>query len=157
MYVMSIEQVMIFESVVAVLDLMVVLLLLRRIPKILASRFWPETDGKITGAKIRTFGEYDDNYSLLLTSTYKVAGVELEARYELSNIFHTSGFVKKVLDEHPIGTTLLVHYNPIKPQQYITKFDTMLGTNSFVFIDPLLWLFLLNLTALVVGFLLSPY
>jgi len=133
--------------VIAIVDLIVLLIILRRIPKKLASRSWPQTAGLITKAEIIICGEYNENLRAEFAFTYKAAGSELNGNLSIVYLI-ISRFARKIIAEHPKGTTLIVRYNPTKPQVYFTELNKILALSSWI--DAFIWPAFFLLTIMLV-------
>lgn len=93
--------------------------------KINASKTWVQTIGTVTDGQIKysSSGKGGTRYRAEIQYSYKVFGAEYNGKFKLDSFWRTKGAAERNCDEHPIGSSLTVRYNPEKPQIGISVFD----------------------------------
>lgn len=89
------------------------------VQKSIASADWPTADAKVTASQILYQRNLDGtpklnvNGSLDLRYQYSVKGVKYSAnRYKLFGMMPNNANLEKIVESHPVNSTIKIHYNP---------------------------------------------
>ncbi len=111
--------------------------------KAVASHHWPTTNGTVVSAQVIRPSGKSTKYIAEIGYTYQIGGKEYSSKnYKATSARGTSGWAKQVVDQHPVGSVVTVHYNPDKPEEAVIE-PGLQSDNYFMTIVPLMAILLL--------------
>ena len=90
--------------------------------KAVASHHWPTTEGTVVSAQVVRPSGKSTKYIAEIGYTYQVGGKEYSSKnFRATSARGTSGWAKQVVEQHPVGAMVPVHYNPNKPEDAVIE------------------------------------
>jgi len=95
-----------------------------------SSRSWPTASGTVIRSEWKHYGGKGCHYGLILRYSYVVDGATyVGGNYRFGGECDDS--VMQVVGEHPVGSTLRVHYKPEAPDQSVIAAGELSGNTKF--------------------------
>jgi hypothetical protein len=89
-----------------------------------ARKTWPFVTAKVTGTKVKVSTTVNKEFFIpLVTFSYSVTGVEFTSEAEVGFSYSRED-ANDALKQWSIGNDITVHYDPQKPAEHITEYDT---------------------------------
>jgi hypothetical protein len=111
--------------------------------KAVTSYKWPTTDGTVVSAQVVRPTGKSTKYIAEIGYSYQVGGKEyVSKKFKATSARGTSGWAKQVVEQHPVGSMVSVHYNPNKPQDAVLE-PGLQSDNYWMTVAPLLIIALL--------------
>ncbi len=89
-----------------------------------ARQTWPFVTGKVTGTKVKVSTSLNRDFFIpVVAFNYSVTGIEFTNEAEIG-FDYSREEADESLKQISIGDDITVHYNPQKPVEHITDYDT---------------------------------
>ena len=107
---------------------------------------WPTTNGTVVSARVVRPSGKSTKYIAEIGYSYRVDGKDYRSKnFKATSARGTSEWAKKLVDQHPAGSTVTVHYNPSKPEDAVIE-PGLQSDNYIMTVVPLLSAVFLLLT-----------